>query len=107
MSEKDLIDLNNIFPMIKILINHNNDDKLNPIACLLLNFNSNKSVLNNISTIDNKINLEGFFTISFHFAEKYTNLEKFNQYTGEKKMIEKMIYYLLTNEIQDLINELL
>lgn len=101
------------FEMIKILINHNNGIKISPIASMFLNFNTfdhkvkKKSIMEYVSTKDNKKKLEGFFTITLHFKDKKVILEKYKTYLGIKKLIDEMIRNLADNKVKNIINELI
>ena len=64
------------FPLIKIVVSHNNESKLNPVGCMILFFHTfnhskdKRSIESYISTNNDKIWLDGFFSISFHFNDK-------------------------------------
>lgn len=101
------------FAMLKMLVNYNNGKTLNPIGCLLVNFNSfehkskKKSITEYTSNRSNKKQLKGFWTISFHYKEKKILLQKYKNYLGNKKMIDQLMKYLLDSHVQSIIEELI
>lgn len=94
------------YQMIKIIIcKHDNTNK--PLAYLCFNFNSNDD---KISTIDNKIELEGSYSITFHFMEdglpKYSQLYESEKYIGAAKLLPLLIKYLYDENVLKVINKL-
>ena len=109
----DLIKMSNHsnFEMIKIIINYSNTNKLYPICYIKLLFHTTENINNNtiskyLSTNDKKIKLNGYFSISFHSNEGVTILENFKEYKKTSDMISKMIYYLTTNKIRNIIHDM-
>lgn len=113
-NKKELIDMEKEcnFPLIKIVINHNHDNELLPIGCLMLVYHTfnhiqaKKSIINYLSDSKNKIYMEGFFSFSFHFKDKKMVLEKFKEINNISKSINKMIEYLVSTEIRETIDQL-
>jgi hypothetical protein len=89
------------FNMIKIIINNK--------SYMILNFNfsdhikNNKTIIDYISNKTNSIKLKGFFSISFHYNNKYINLENFETFNNINDVITKMINYLFEKQIYDII----
>jgi hypothetical protein len=100
------------FSMLKLLVNYNNGQTLNPLGCLLLNFNTfdhkvkKKSIVHYLSNKSSKIDLEGFWTVSFHFEEKMIMFEKYKEYLGNNMMIEQLMKYLFDDRVQSIIDRL-
>jgi len=100
------------FPLIKIIVNHNNNNKLYPVGCMILFFHTfdhikeKEGIEKYISNKDNLMLLNGFFSISFHFKENKLVLENLKDNIGMKKMIDKMIEYLTTDKIRNIIESL-
>jgi len=96
------------FNMQRIIVNYNNGQTLIPIGCLSLNFHTfdhkqnDKSILDYVST-----NLKGFFSIMFHYENKVMRLENIREYLGNARMVELMIYYLISDEVQSKIRTLI
>ena len=94
------------FNMIKILINYNKKKNLVPLGSLEYNFNffDHKKNGNKIDeyisdNTGNFIKLRGFYSITFHYENKFINLETFKEYLGEIKVLDKLIYHLSSDHI--------
>ena len=91
------------YQMIKIIICKENI----PLAYLCFNFNSKEY---QISTIGNKIELEGIFSITLHFMEnnlpKYINLYETNKYPGAK-MLSILVKYLYDKNVLKVVDKLI
>ncbi len=100
------------FSIIRILVNYNSGKKLKPIGCLMLFFHTfahyKKSICitEYLSSEDNIVKLDGYFSISFHYDEKKIILENSREYCGTPKMIDKMIAYLCYPKIKNIIQNL-
>jgi len=100
------------FPLIKIYVNHINGDKITLIGCMILFFHTfvhlkeNKGIDNYISTKEAKNPLNGFFSISFHFGDKKIMMENIKESLGMMVMIDKMITYLMSDKIREVVNRL-
>ena len=108
------IETNCSFPLIKIIVNKNNNNSvLNPIGCMILFFHTfvhvknKQSIENYISTTQNKVWLDGFFSISFHFNDKKILLENIKENPGMINLIDKMIEHLTSYNIQQVLNDLI
>ena len=102
------------FNMKRIIINDKSmNGKLSQIGCIMLNFNTfvhiqnknNGTVLYYLSTKYHLNELDGFFSISFHYEDKVINLEIIKKYLGDIEMLEKMIYYLSSPNVYKIIND--
>lgn len=94
------------FTIMKILINRKSD-RLHPIASLSYNFNLSEE-LENAALLDllGK-NIKGYFTINFHYKEKYMNILRLEKFVSRDYVMEEMISKLLDEPIQSILNELL
>lgn len=109
-TEEELIKItqngkNNIFQMIKIIICENGDTMNVPLCYLCFNFVTS---INDkfISTDENKIELLGKFTITFHLKDnnynnKYIQLKQYNEYVGKEDMIKELIESLFNEIVLD------
>lgn len=101
------------FPLIKIYVNYNNQKKLIPIGCMILFFHTyvhikeKKGIDEYLSTKDNKKLLSGFYSISFHFDNKKIIMENTKEISTIMVMIDKMIEYLASQKIRDVIQDLI
>lgn len=93
------------YQMIKIIICKKNDKMNNPIAYLCYNFHTDQYC---ISTHDNKIELTGKYTITFHFMEdtyKYIQLYENDTYMGSGHMMNTLTEYLFNENVLQHINK--
>ncbi len=101
------------FPMIKIIVNYNNGRVLNPVGSIMLFFHTYEhirnsvSIIDHLSTSDTKKELDGYFSISFHFKEKKIALENLKEFIGISKLIDKMIGHLASPKIRNIVDNLL
>lgn len=117
-SESDIITAAAVcrFNMIKLVVNFiksKNDDTLVPIGCILLSFNTfdhkvkKKSIMEYVSSNKDSIQeLNGFWTVSFHFKNKMIVLEKYKSYQGTQQMIDNMIKHIADKDVRDIIDQL-
>jgi hypothetical protein len=100
------------FPLIKIYVNHINGDKITLIGCMILFFHTfvhlkeNKGIEDYISTKEIKTPLNGLFSISFHFGDKKIMMENMRESLGMMVMIDKMITYLTSDKIRNVVGRL-
>lgn len=89
---------NKIIPIITVLICKDNNNY--PSAYLSYNFNVKNVENNYLSTKDNKIFIDGNYSISLHLInKKYVVLECMDDYVGQDDMMEQLTKYLLDEEI--------
>lgn len=105
------------FPLIKLIVNYKNKDNLIPIAYLFINFiyknNNNESIIDLISTKDNKIKIDGYYSISLYYRDinknknenidNYMILKSYEQFLGNEKMIEELLFFLLDPNVYEII----
>lgn len=48
-------------------------------------------------------NLEGYFSVTLHYDNKYTVLEELKTYCGNESMMIKLTEYLLSDKVQDVL----
>jgi hypothetical protein len=97
------------FIMMKMLINHNVLDNLRPIGCINICFNSSEQLNdynNHLSSKDNLKKINGSFLITFNYENKHILLEQIPKYLGNYGMLEKMLYYISTYEIKEILDNL-
>jgi hypothetical protein len=119
MSKKDLVYIENKFrfPIFKLTTNYNNGQRLKPVSAMFFNFHTFEhhqsnidgdsicNYLTNKDAVDKKLN--GYYSISFHFNENKIILEKFKTCDNTILMIDKMIEYLASDKIREIVNKLL
>jgi len=97
-----------IFQMIKIIICKDGDTMNMPLCYVCFNFNildklNAMQTQLYISTSQNKIELKGKYTITFHFKENNTNkyilLKTYDKFIGKDDMLNKLIKYLFNETI--------
>lgn len=89
---------NKCIPIITILICENNNNY--PSAYLSYNFNFNILGSEYLSTKDNKIFIDGSYSITLHLInKKCAILKTFNEYIGQDDMMEQLTMCLLDDEI--------
>ncbi len=97
------------FIMMRMLINHDASNSLKPIGCMNIYFNMKKALDNyndHISDKDNLKKINGYFSITFNYNDKYVLLEEISKYLGNYEMLERMIYHISTDEIKEILNNL-
>ncbi|ARF09711.1 hypothetical protein Indivirus_2_90 [Indivirus ILV1] len=106
-SELDMLKENKIHQMIKIIICRLGDDMNIPLSYLCFNFNAYEIPENYISTQENKIELNGQYTITFHFQKdsqnKYKILRSYEKFMGKDAMLNKLVKCLFDENV---LNEL-
>ncbi len=92
-----------IYQMIKIITCKLGDDMNIPLCYLCFNFNAFELPESYISTHENKIELKGQYTITFHFQKdsdnKYKVLKTYNKFIGKEDMLNKLIKYLFDENV--------
>lgn len=102
------------FNMIKIIVNYRNKKKFHPICCMMLNFNffdhvkTDKCITEYISSKTNRINLHGYFSITFHYTDRNDKdkcmiLKTYKKYIGNIPMLDTMIHCMATDTVQHII----
>ena len=106
--EDELVKEHERYQMIKIIICKKDCDMNNPLAYLCFNFHPSE---HHLSTHENRIKLNGFFSITFHFMEtniaKYIQLYKNEEYIGNNKMMTKLIEHLYHQNVLKVIDKLI
>lgn len=108
---KDLVQLEGDckFPLVKILVNYNDGTKLQPIGSVIAFFHTFKhlkaqrSISEYLSSKNHQVWLDGMFSISFHFDNKKVMLENMKEFPGMGPLIDRMIMYLATDEIRNIV----
>lgn len=95
-------DVNNLFQMIKIII-CKDYDKNAKVGMLCYNFKPKESVLDKISDQKNKILIDGIFSVTLHFADKYIVLKQYDVFPGNEHMMMHLTESLLSDDVQNLI----
>lgn len=98
------------FIMMRMIINHDVSSNLKPIGCMNIYFNLTKNLDNYNDYISDKNNLKkinGDFSITFNYNDKYVLLEEMPKYLGNYEMLERMIYHISTDEIKEILNKLI
>lgn len=104
-----------VFNMIKIIVYHNNGQKLVPLCHIMLNLNffdhvrGNSDITDFVSTKESKKQLIGLYFISLHYVQQGVNkcvrLENLKFYPGHKKVISKMMKHLFNQTVTQLIEK--
>lgn len=101
------------FPLIKIYVNYKDGEQLKLIGCMILFFHTfvhlkeKRGIDEYISEKDNRVSLNGFFSISFHFGNQKIMMENMRESLGMNVMIDKMITYLTSDKMRGVIVGLL
>lgn len=100
----NLIESHCRFPICKILINYNDGKKLEPICTINFNFHTfthaqhNKSILEYVSE-----KLYGYYSITLNHNKKITILEVIKEVDNINFIFNKMIEYLRTPVVENII----
>lgn len=101
--ELETLKYHKIHQMIKIIICKLGDDMNIPLCYLCFNFNAFELPESYISTRETKIELNGQYTITFHFQKdndnKYKVLKTYEKFIGKEDMINKLIKYLFDENV--------
>lgn len=97
-------DKHKIFQMIKIIVTDTSEHS-HPAFSLCYNFQPHTNILDKISTSKSKIPVNGIFSITLHFADKYIVLRQYDTYSDNDTMMSNLIELLISDEVQDFIKQ--
>jgi len=101
--------IDNVYPLVKLLINLIEDDKMIPMAYIRYNLHANidkdKNIMDYISTPQDIKLIDCTFSITMHYDNKYFYIDQFENYTDNRHMMTQLVESLKHEEVDGVIRK--